>query len=86
LAQGTSAFPSELTCYVKEGFMDLLRLKTRLKLKQLRRAINKEVEENFGYCPSGNDRFDKLMDDMTYWSDIALKNYKDLWISHIDAL
>ena len=68
------------------GPANQFRLKTRLKLKRLRKDINICVEENFGYSPSGDQHFDKLMNEMEFWSDIAYTHFIDLWYEHIEAL
>ncbi|GEM_PF-4049043 len=68
------------------GSVSQLRLKTKLKLKHLRKTTEAYTEENFGHCPTNDKHFDRLMDEMSYWSDVAIKHFKDLWIEHIDAL
>lgn len=68
------------------GSVSQLRLKTKLKLKKLRKDTAYEVDLNFGYCPSSNEQFDKLMDEMDFWSNIACKYFKDLWVEHVDDL
>jgi predicted RNA-binding protein with RPS1 domain len=64
---------------------DLLRLKTKLKLKYLRKETEKEVKENFGYSPDSKT-FNSLMNEMSIWSKIAENKYKDIYIEHINLL
>ena len=65
---------------------DLLRLKTKLMLKKLRRLTEAEVHENFGYCPNDSKYFDGLMDQMHHWASIAEDKYRDLYIEHINKV
>lgn len=54
-------------------------LKARLKLKFLKKEIDEEVEWNFGYSPSNNPNFDKLIEERNYIMDICRELYPKLW-------
>ncbi len=62
---------------------DLLRLKTRLKLKKLDKMLNEEVKENFGYAPN-TAFFIDLMAQESKWLCVAKDNYPDSWFDHVN--
>ncbi len=53
--------------------MDQNRIKNRMKLKRLALKVQKEVDENFGYCPS-NEYFDRILDERNKISQIIREN------------
>ena len=53
-------------------------LKLRLKLKFLQKEIDKEVKENFGYCPS-SPYFDRLVEERNKLLSLCQETYPELW-------
>jgi len=55
----------------------------RLRIKKRMKYINEAVEWNFGYCPSGDDHFDKELDavnlDKAEFTSITGKYYEDIY-------
>ena len=62
---------------------DLLKLKTRLKLKFLQKQIDAEIENNFGHPPN-TIFFAWLTEDIDRWLEIAKNKFPDLYNNHCE--
>ena len=58
--------------------MSITFLKARLKLKFLKKEIDKEVEENFGYDPNSK-YFDKLLEERNSLLTTVQELYPELY-------
>ena len=63
----------------------LLKLRTRLKLKQITKQIIKEIEWNFGYDPNSPD-FSLLLDKRHDLLEIAKENFPDVYKTYESLL
>ena len=59
--------------------MIMNKLKLRLKLKWLDKKLGIEIEENFGYCPTGNSYFDSILEQYNSLLEQAKKEFPDIY-------
>jgi len=50
----------------------------------LQKKIEYEIEENFGQCPSNNQYFDKLLDEVKKIEEKLKEQFPDLYTEYID--
>lgn len=64
---------------IPENLKKMQMLKHRLKLKRLAIRIERQVEWNFGYCPSENAEFDKTLEKMVKLSETVRLTDREWW-------